>query len=328
MKANIMMINDKKFIKKQFLNKLPININDIDEILHYIYTNKLPDKKVDNKTISEKEEEKPLYTNEEFEKMNLKKLAFLVQDTSDYENINDLFTNNMDELVDAFYYKMIVPADYPRQNISNKLSEFMSWYTSRFRNTDVLDPDSNYAHVVTVKMTSNGLLEFRIYSAYESQGDNLELKHFNFFKFIDESDCEFYYVVDKITVKLYNVYENFNNFDKYFNSRIPEEMKKFIKIHYVGELSPNMVKLQLMLVDLYLDFNTTMFVKFDKLFTQYLPVLLKKATFDTVADEKESQLAVVILNYLKDTLLIPYDTSYETNRAMIDGLKNKYSTIE
>lgn len=323
-----MMINDKRFIKKEFLDKLPININDIDAILHYIYTGKLPNKKVDNEIMNDEEEEKPLYTNEEFEKMNLKRLAFLVQDANDYENINELFTDNMDELVDAFYYKMIVPSDYPRQNIRNKLNEFMDWYTRRFHNNDALDPSSNYAHVVTVKMTANGLLEFRIYSAYESQGDNLERKHFNFFKFIDGSDCEFYYVADKITVKLYTVYENFNTFDKYFNSRIPEEMKSFVKIHYTGELSQNMAQLQLMLIDLYLDFNTTMFVKFDKLFTQYLPVLLKKASFDTVADEKESQLAVTILNYLKKTLLIPYDASYETNRAVIDGLKNKYSTLE
>lgn len=321
-----MKIVDKRIIRNGIFEKLPLQLTDVEAILHYIYTGKLPKKQIDD--IEKVEEEKPLYTEKEFMRMNLNRLAFLVQDDSDFQTVKSLFTNNMDELVDAFYSKVIVPSDYPRERIKNKLIDFMTWYTNRFRNNDALDPGSNYAHVVTIKMTADALLEFRIYSAYESPGDNLERRHFNFFKFIDTNDFEFYYVVDKITVKLYHTYENFNNFDKYFNSRIPEEMKKFIKIHYTGELARNMVALQLMLVDLFIDFNTSLFVKFDKLFTQYLPVLLKKATFDTVVDEKESQLALTILNYLKKTLLIPYDASYETNSATIDGLKNKYSTID
>lgn len=265
--------------------------------------------------------ELPITENPEgdIDKMN-KLLTFLIQDNDDLETLLATINNSAFDVCQALITQGII--DKPNADSIDYISQLRGLVS----NLSKLDYD--YDYIFTIGCGSDGRLFKKLYSSSDSgnSGDSYLNRRIAFYNFANQDRFLYYKASDKINVVVYCIYKDYENYEKYFESRAPQILKSFVKVHYTGQYSYNIYRLQVAAIILFADFDTMAITQFDKLFNQFIPVLIKKASFSTVADEKVDELAKTGLQYIKNLLMVSAQSSEVSNRSVIDAVINKYKT--
>lgn len=254
---------------------------------------------------------------EDFIEMN-KLLTFLIQDKDDFDEMLDTIKSSGTDVCQALITQGIVTApDADSANYVSQLRGLVSYLS---------ELDFDYDYIFTIGCGSDGRLFKKLYSSSDSgnSSDNYLAKRAKFFQFANRDRFIYYKAKDKINVVVYCIYKDYENYEKYFENRAPQIMKDFVRLHYTGQYSYNIYRLQVAAIILFADFDTLAVTQFNKLFSQFIPVLIKKSTFSTVADEKVDELAKTGLKYIKDLLMTTAQSSEMSNRSIIDGVIAKY----
>ena len=265
---------------------------------------------IDNEVIEED-------NKEDINEMN-KLLTFLIQDKSDLEEMLDTIKDSAVDVCQALItHGIITVPDADPYDYTSQLRGLVSYLS---------ELDFDYDYIFTVGCGSDGRLFKKLYSSSDSgkESDNYLTKRTKFFQFANRDRFIYYKAKDKVNVVVYCIYKDYENYEKYFENRAPQIMKDFVKLHYTGQYSYNIYRLQVATIILFADFDTLAVTQFNKLFSQFIPVLIKKSTFSTVADEKVDELAKTGLKYIKDLLMVSAQSSEMSNRSIIDGVIAKY----
>ena len=253
----------------------------------------------------------------DFNKMN-KSLTFLIQDNDDLETFTKTISDSSFDVCQALITQGIItktdadPYDYVGQ---------LRGLTSGLQKLDF-----DYDYIFTIGYGNDGRLFKNLYSSSDSGTGNdtyLE-RRAKFYNFANQDRFVYYKASDKINVVVYCIYKDYDNYEKYFEKRAPQILKNFVKLHFTGQYSYSVYRLQVAAIILFADFDTLAITQFDKLFNQFIPVLIKKASFSAVADEKVDELAKTGLKYVKDLLMTTAQSSEVSNRSLIDGVISKY----
>lgn len=254
---------------------------------------------------------------EDIDEMN-KTLTFLIQDKADFEEMLDTIKSSGKDICQALITQGIITTpDADPVNYVSQLRGLVSYLS---------ELDFDYDYIFTIGCGSDGRLFKKLYSSSDAgnKSDNYLTKRTKFFQFANRDRFIYYKAKDKVNVVVYCIYKDYENYEKYFENRAPQIMKDFVKLHYTGQYSYNIYRLQVATIILFADFDTLAVTQFNKLFSQFIPVLIKKATFSTVADEKVDELAKTGLKYIKDLLMTTAQSSEMSNRSIIDGVIAKY----
>lgn len=253
----------------------------------------------------------------DFNKMN-KSLTFLIQDNDDLEVLTKTISDSSFDVCQALITQDIItkpdadPYDYVGQ---------LRGLILRLQKLDF-----DYDYIFTIGYGNDGRLFKNLYSSSDSGtgSDTYLERRVNFYNFANQDRFIYYKASDKINVVVYCIYKDYENYEKYFESRAPQVLKNFVKLHFTGQYSYNVYRLQVAAIILFADFDTLAITQFDKLFNQFIPVLIKKASFSAIADEKVDELAKTGLKYVKGLLMASAQSSEVSNRTLIDGVISKY----